>query len=95
MLQLRIGIDIAIRLIRSAVQIGVVGFSDDSIAAHIGNGPTTVKQPTTQIGEAAARMMLQLIQGEAETLPPETVVLATELIVRGSSQRVNVQFPEG
>ncbi|MPR33152.1 LacI family DNA-binding transcriptional regulator [Salmonirosea aquatica] len=68
--------------------LGVVGFSDDSIAAHIGNGLTTVKQPTTQIGEAAARMILRLIQGEEELAKPETVVLEAELIVRGSSVRV-------
>jgi DNA-binding LacI/PurR family transcriptional regulator len=65
--------------------LGVLGFSDDSIAAHIGTGLTTVKQPTSQIGEAAARMILRLIQGEEETPQPETVVLDAELIVRGSS----------
>jgi DNA-binding LacI/PurR family transcriptional regulator len=71
--------------LRIPEDLGVVGFSDDPIAAHIGTGLTTVKQPTIQIGEAAARMILRLIQGEEETQKPETVVLNTELIVRGSS----------
>ena len=74
--------------LRIPEDLGVVGFSDDSIAAHIGTGLTTVKQPTTQIGESAARMMLRLIQGEEEVPPPETIVLEAELIVRGSSVRV-------
>lgn len=74
--------------LRIPEDLGVVGFSDDSIAAYIGTGLTTVKQPTTQIGEAAARMILRLIQGEEEVPPPETIVLEAELIVRGSSLRV-------
>ncbi len=74
--------------------LGVVGFSDDSIAAHIGTGLTTVKQPTTHIGEAAARMILRLMEGEDELDTPETIVLDAQLIVRGSSARVKEQLPE-
>ncbi len=74
--------------LRIPEDLGVVGFSDDSIAAHIGTGLTTVKQPTTQIGEAAARMILRLMEGEEEMARPETVVLDAQLIVRGSSARV-------
>ncbi len=74
--------------LRIPEDLGVVGFSDDSIAAHIGTGLTTVKQPTTQIGEAAARMILRLIQGEEELAKPETIVLDAELVIRGSSVRV-------
>jgi len=73
--------------LRIPEDLGVVGFSDDSIAAHIGTGLTTVKQPTTQIGETAAKMILRLIQGEEEIAKPETIVLGAELIVRGSSVR--------
>ena len=78
------------RGLRIPEDLGVVGFSDDSIAAHIGSGLTTVKQPTLQIGEAAARMMLRLVQGDEEVPQPETLVLDAELVVRGSSRRVNV-----
>lgn len=76
--------------IRIPEDLGVVGFSDDSIAAYIGSGLTTVKQPTLQIGEAAARMMLRLMQGEEEAPRPETIVFDAELIVRGSSRRLTV-----
>ena len=71
--------------------LGVVGFSDDPIAAHIGSGLTTVRQPTAQIGEAAAAMILEMIQGDERSLLPKTVVLEAELVVRGSSAR---EFPE-
>nr|WP_229368027.1 substrate-binding domain-containing protein [Telluribacter humicola] len=67
--------------------LGVVGFSDDPIAAHIGNGLTTVRQPTHQIGRITAEMILKLISEEEEQWVPETRVLETELIIRGSSVR--------
>lgn len=73
--------------IRVPEELGVVGFSDDPIAVHIGNGLTTVKQPTAQIGEAAAAMMLGMMRGEEEAFAPKTRVLETELVVRGSSVR--------
>lgn len=71
--------------IRVPEELGVVGFSDDPIAVHIGSGLTTVKQPTAQIGEAAAAMVLGMMRGEEEALSAKTVVLEAELIVRGSS----------
>jgi len=71
--------------IRIPEELGVVGFSDDPIAAHIGKALTTVKQPTDQIGEAAAVMILGIMRGEELAFAPETMVLETELVVRGSS----------
>ncbi|GHB79774.1 LacI family transcriptional regulator [Persicitalea jodogahamensis] len=71
--------------IRIPEELGVVGFSDDPIAVHIGKGLTTVKQPTTQIGEAAAKLILGLLRGEQANLSPQTIVLEAELVVRGSS----------
>lgn len=71
--------------IRVPEKLGVVGFSDDPISAHIGNGLTTVKQPTAQIGEAAAMMVLGILSGEEEALAVKTVMLETQLVVRGSS----------
>jgi DNA-binding LacI/PurR family transcriptional regulator len=67
--------------------LGVVGFSDDPIAAHIGNGLTTVKQPTHLMGTMTAEMILRLINEEEEQWKPETKVLEAELVVRGSSVR--------
>ena len=73
--------------IRVPEELGVVGFSDDPISVHIGNGLTTVKQPTAQIGEAAAAMILGLMRGEEKSLPPKTQVVQAQLIIRGSSVR--------
>ncbi len=71
--------------IRVPEELGVVGFSDDPIAQYIGNGLTTVKQPTTQIGEAAAAMILGMLRGQEGAFLAKTVVLEAELVVRGSS----------
>ncbi len=79
--------------IRVPEELGVVGFSDDPIAVHIGNGLTTVKQPTAQIGEAAAAMILGMMRGEEEAFSPKTIVLETELVVRGSSVRKLLTSP--
>ena len=73
--------------IRVPEELGIVGFSDDPIAVYIGSGLTTVKQPTTQIGEAAATMILGLMRGEEETIPQRIMVLEGELVIRGSSVR--------
>jgi DNA-binding LacI/PurR family transcriptional regulator len=67
--------------------LGVVGFSDDPIAAHIGTGLTTVRQPTHQMGTLTAEMILRLINEEEDQWIAETRELETELIVRGSSVR--------
>ncbi len=73
------------RGLRVPQDLGVVGFSDDPISVHIGSGLTTVKQPTAQMGEVAAAMILGLIQGEGESLLPKTEILQAELVIRGSS----------
>ena len=77
--------------IRVPEELGVVGFSDDPIAAHIGSGLTTVRQPTTKIGEAAANLVLGLLRGDEAFLSPQTAVLEAELIVRGSSTKAKIQ----
>ncbi|WP_247235652.1 LacI family DNA-binding transcriptional regulator [Telluribacter sp. SYSU D00476] len=75
------------RGLRVPEDLGVVGFSDDPIAAHIGNGLTTVRQPTHLMGKITAEMILKLINEEEEQWVPEAKVLETELIIRGSSVR--------
>nr|WP_280531072.1 LacI family DNA-binding transcriptional regulator [Shinella yambaruensis] len=49
-------------------------------------GITTVAQPRLAMGEAAARMLLERIRGEA--FPPRTVLMPAELVERGSVARL-------
>lgn len=68
-------------------QIAVVGFSNDYWSALIEPGLTTVAQPTQEIGQVSAQLLLDQINTDSSVWKPITRVLKTELIIRGSSQR--------
>ncbi|MFD3653174.1 LacI family DNA-binding transcriptional regulator [Streptomyces sp. NPDC058620] len=63
--------------------VAVVGFDDIPLAEHTEPPLTTVRQPTREMGETAARMLLSHLGGAA--VPDEPVVLPTELVVRHSA----------
>lgn len=63
--------------------IAVVGFDDIPMAEHTEPPLTTVRQPTRQMGETAARMLLAHLGGTPA--PDAPVVLPTELVVRHSA----------
>lgn len=63
--------------------IGLIGFDDASWASIIGNGITTLKQPTLDIGESAVSSLLKRIEGDDS--PYMTILHKGELIVRGST----------
>ena len=63
--------------------VAVIGFDDIPVAAHTMPALTTVRQPSREMGEAAARMLLAQLEG---TVPPdEPVVVPTSLVVRDSA----------
>jgi LacI family transcriptional regulator len=63
--------------------LSVVGFDDLPQARWSPPPLTTVRQPLAEMGDTAARTLLQLIDGE--TLDVPRVELATRLVVRASS----------
>ncbi|TCO55071.1 LacI family DNA-binding transcriptional regulator [Actinocrispum wychmicini] len=62
--------------------VAVVGFDDIAIAAHTQPSLTTVRQPSREMGEAAARMLLSHLDGTP--LPPDPQIVPTALVVRES-----------
>ena len=62
--------------------VAVVGFDDSSTARHSDPPLTSVHQPLAEMGATMSRMLFARIQG---VTAPESVVLATHLVVRGSS----------
>ena len=64
--------------------MAVVGFSNDPTAALVEPGLTTVGQPVHEIGQQAARLLLNQLMSDG-VAPVETVVLPTELIIRGTT----------
>nr|WP_042196061.1 LacI family DNA-binding transcriptional regulator [Kibdelosporangium sp. MJ126-NF4]CEL22382.1 Transcriptional regulator, LacI family [Kibdelosporangium sp. MJ126-NF4]CTQ89237.1 Transcriptional regulator, LacI family [Kibdelosporangium sp. MJ126-NF4] len=63
--------------------VAVIGFDDIPIAAHTQPALTTVRQPSREMGEAAARMLLARLAGE--NLPNEPHIIPTSLVLRESA----------
>jgi LacI family transcriptional regulator len=63
--------------------VAVIGFDDIAIAAHTQPALTTVRQPSREMGEAAAAMLLAHLDGEPA--PEEPLVLPTSLVIRESA----------
>ena len=74
------------RGLRVPDDLAIVGFSDDPISALIEPGLTTIAQPVDGLGKEAARLLIRQLMNDSAFLPAETVVLPTQLIIRGSSQ---------
>jgi DNA-binding LacI/PurR family transcriptional regulator len=62
--------------------VAVIGFDDIALAAYTDPPLSTVRQPITEIGRQMARQLLCLVAG---TPIEPTVVLPTELIIRGTA----------
>jgi LacI family transcriptional regulator len=64
--------------------VAVVGFDDIPVAEHTQPALTTIRQPSREMGEKAASMLLSLLAGEP---PPEDPwIVPTSLVVRESAR---------
>ncbi|HUP22080.1 MAG TPA: LacI family DNA-binding transcriptional regulator [Thermoanaerobaculia bacterium] len=68
--------------LRIPEDVSVVGFDDIQSAAFQNPSLTTVRQPLREMGTIAARLLLDRLSGGT---CPETVMVAPELVVRGST----------
>ena len=67
--------------------VSIIGY-DDTAEAEFSNPPlTTIKQPMTEVGEAATRFLIQMIEDPAIT--PKQVLFDTTLVIRSSCAPVN------
>jgi LacI family transcriptional regulator len=71
------------RGLRVPEDLSVVGFDDLPVGRWVSPPLTTVRQPLTEMGQAAAEMLGSLIEGLP--LASRRIELATELVVRGST----------
>ena len=72
---------------RFGVELGFVGFDETDWAPLVGEGLTTIAQPTDDIGRVATSCLLERLQGH--DLPPRQILLAGQLVPRASSRRVD------
>jgi DNA-binding LacI/PurR family transcriptional regulator len=78
----------AMRVLKAAgrkipADVAVVGFEDSVLAKQTDPPLTTVHQPVDEMGREMARLLLELIRGEAA--PDTSVMLATHLVRRAST----------
>jgi DNA-binding LacI/PurR family transcriptional regulator len=69
--------------LRIPEDVSVVGFDDIPVAAYTHPGLTTVRQPLKQMGQIAAKTVIDQIEGKAEYV--SEIVVAPELVVRSST----------
>lgn len=66
--------------------LGLVGFSNNSVTELMEPALTTVEQPARELGVSAAELLLnQLRHRDSSSIIPVTKVLETRLVVRGSA----------
>ncbi len=70
--------------LRIPADLSIVGFDDIDVAAHTDPPLTTVHQPIRRKGEAAMRVLLDLVE-DGRGKPPEPPRLDIHLVVRGST----------
>lgn len=64
--------------------IGLLGFDDPQWAAVVGEGITSIRQPTYKIGYSAFELLLNRIKGNKDL--PRQLLYPGELIIRNSTQ---------
>lgn len=71
--------------IQIPADIAVVGFNNDAIGHLIEPGLTTINYPGTDMGEIAARNLINHLKGISNLQQTTTIIVRSELVVRKSS----------
>jgi LacI family transcriptional regulator len=79
--------------LRIPEDVALVAFSDNPINHLLAPALTSVRQPTFDIGQHAAELLLNLIENKQKLKKFKTVQLETMLDIHGSSRRTHV--PQG
>jgi len=67
--------------------IAVVGFNNDPVSQVIEPNLTTIHYPGEEMGEIAAQSLINHLNGLINIQTTNTIILHSELIIRGSSTR--------
>jgi LacI family transcriptional regulator len=71
--------------VRVPEDIAIVGFNNDAIGRIIQPKLTTISYPGEEIGEQAARSLLDQLSSQSTLPPTDTIIIRSELIIRESS----------
>ncbi len=76
--------------VRVPEDVGVIGFANESFAALVTPGLSTIDQQTVPMGEAAAKLFLKMLRSDdLYNNLPKRIVLDPHLIVRASTARTS------
>ena len=73
--------------LRVPQDIAIVGFNNDVISKIIDPKLTTINYPGEEMGTQAAKSLIDQLEGLSSAHSTETIIIKSELIVRGSSTR--------
>jgi len=65
--------------------IAIAGFNNDPVCELVDPNLTTINYPSYEMGEVAARTLINHLKGESNMLLTDAIVLKSEMIVRESS----------
>lgn len=68
-------------------EVALVGFSNEGFGAFVEPSLSTVDQHGTQMGEWAAKLLLEQCKQKGKEMTPQKIVLPTDLIIRSSSKK--------
>ncbi|MGY3054179.1 LacI family transcriptional regulator [Pedobacter sp. UYEF25] len=66
-------------------ELKVISFSSLEIAPLLNPSLTSITQPAIEIGETAANLLFEMLDGEADSLKPKQVVLKSKIVLRKST----------
>jgi DNA-binding LacI/PurR family transcriptional regulator len=69
--------------LRIPEDVAIIGISNNKIASLVNPQLTTINQPSFEMGRKAAEILISIIKDG--TVDPKTLILDTELIIRGST----------
>lgn len=72
--------------------IAVVGFNNDAIGKLIEPTLTTINYPGKEMGEIAARNLINHLKGISDIHQTNTIIVRTELIIRNSSLKKGIRI---
>ncbi|NBA87526.1 substrate-binding domain-containing protein [Emticicia sp. CRIBPO] len=74
--------------------IAVVGFNNDPVATVVDPNLTTIHYPGKEMGEIAVQSIINHLNGTMDINPTNTIILRSELIIRGSSLKATTRKAE-
>lgn len=69
--------------------IGLIGFSNSDMTELLDPPLSVIRQPAFEMGEIATSLLIKLIESKRPVTDFETRILQTELLIRGSSKKIN------